>query len=155
MLGRMIQFPALPAAQAVPPRQVKKLPKELQRNGSKPFIRSRGADCFSLLLQMLFPEPWQTDGPLSPTRLTPLSPLRSSICKFFFSGSLLTGPISSQSQTECWQIEVRRNQRFGDRMGRSGRLLRKPNAALNSLVESSLIPHLRHDPWGTENNKEP
>ena len=144
MLGRMIQFPALPAAQAVPPRQVKKLPKELQRNGSKPFIRSRGADCFSLLLQMLFPEPWQTDGPLSPTRLTPLSPLRSSICKFFFSGSLLTGPISSQSQTECWQIE-----------GRSGRLLRKPNAALNSLVESSLIPHLRHDPWGTENNKEP
>lgn len=110
---------------------------------------------FSLLLQMLFPEPWQTDGPLSPTRLTPLSPLRSSICKFFFSGSLLTGSISSQSQTECWQIEVRRNQRFGDRMGRSGRLLRKPNAALNSLVESSLIPHLRHDPWGTENNKEP
>ena len=84
MLGRMIRFPALPAAQAVPPRQVKKLPKELQRNGSKPFIRSRDADCFSLLLQMLFPEPWQTDGPLSPTRLTPLSPLRSSICKFFF-----------------------------------------------------------------------
>ena len=155
MLGRMIQFPALPAAQAVPPRQVKKLPKELQRNGSKPFIRSRGADCFSLLLQMLFPEPWQTDGPLSPTRLTPLSPLRSSICKFFFSGSLLTGSISSQSQIECWQIEVRRSQRFGDRMGRSGRLLRKPNAALNSLVESSLIPHLRHDPWGTENTKEP
>lgn len=153
----MIQFPALPAAQAVLPRQVKKkLPKELQRNRSKPFIRSRGADGFSLLLQMLFPENWQTDRPLSPTRLPPPSPLRSSICNFFFSGSLLlTGSISSQSQIECWQIEMRRNQCFGDRMGRRGRLQRKPNAALNSLVESSLIPHLRHDHWGTENHEEP
>ena len=163
MQGRMVQFPALPAVQAVLPRQVKKkkkkkkLPKESQRNSSKPFIRSCGADGFSLLLQMLFPESWQTDRPLSPTRLRPLSPLRSSICNFFFfSGSLLlTGSISSQSQIECWQIEMRRNQCFGDRMGRSGRLQRKPNAALNSLVESSLIPHLRHDRWGTENNEEP
>ena len=65
-------------------KKKKKLPKELQRNSSKPFIRSCGADGFSLSLQMLFPESWQTDRPLSPTRLRPLSPLRSSICNFFF-----------------------------------------------------------------------
>lgn len=92
---------------------------------------------------MLFPDPWQTAWPLSPTTYLPSS-LRSWVWNIFFRFFPLNWLHFISITNRALENRGEEDPVFWRE--RSGSFLRKPNIGLNILVEPSLIPQLRHHP---------